>query len=117
MRYLKNLSGDCIRQGAAGAFALIKFAQGRFQIIHRKIGPALVRENELGESAFPKQKIRESLLSAGADQKVHVRRSSAQYLGQNVAKRFGRKLGHFVEAASSVENGFACRVIDRQPQM
>src|SRR5712675_1405789 len=75
---LKNLACDCVRKSAAGAFAVIEFAQGRFQIIGRKIGPALVREDKLGEGAFPKEKIRETLLSAGADQQIHVRRSAAQ---------------------------------------
>jgi hypothetical protein len=29
-RHLKNLACDCVRQSSAGAFALIKFAQGCF---------------------------------------------------------------------------------------
>src|SRR5712675_3736490 len=102
---LKNLACDCVWQSAAGAFAVIEFAQGRFQIIRSKVWPALVREHELGEGAFPKQKIRETLLSAGADQQIHVRRPAAQNFRQNVAERFGRELGHFVEAACSVKNG------------
>src|SRR6267154_5317028 len=114
---LKNLACDCVRKSAAGAFAVIEFAQGCFQIIRSKVWPALVREHEFSEGAFPKQKIRETLLSAGADQQIHVRRSAAQNFRQNVAERFGRELGHFVEAASSVKNGFPRGVIDRHAQM
>src|SRR6267154_6541938 len=82
---LKNLACDCVRQSAAGAFAVIEFAQGRFQIIRSKVWPAFVREHELSEGAFPKEKIGQSLLSAGADQQIHVRRSAAQNFRQNAA--------------------------------
>jgi hypothetical protein len=49
----EGLAGDGIGEGAAGAFAVTEFVNGGSQVLDCKVGPALWREDELGEGAFP----------------------------------------------------------------
>src|SRR6266481_5672293 len=68
----KSFSRQFLRQRASRAFTPGEFGERSAKIGDGKIRPTLVQKNQLGKRTFPKQKIGETLLAAGADQKVHI---------------------------------------------
>ena len=50
---------------------MLELLDGSLQIHRTKIRPHPIRKNQFGVCAFPKQKIAETLLTAGSNQKVH----------------------------------------------
>jgi hypothetical protein len=63
-----GLTGNGVRQGAAGAFAAVELPNGGFEISGGKVRPAFLQEHEFRKGAFPKEKIGKTLFAAGANQ-------------------------------------------------
>ena len=63
------------RQGHAAEtpVSAAKFVHGLSQVLTREHRPHSRREHHLGVSAFPQQKIAQTLFAAGADQQIHIR--------------------------------------------
>ena len=55
----------------------MEVAYRAFEIGGRKVRPQALGEMDLGVSAFPQQKIAQSLLTAGTDQEIHIRNRCA----------------------------------------
>ena len=90
-------------QATAGAFAVLEFENHVAQIFGREVGPALGEKTELGESAFPQEKIGEALLAAGANQEIDVGGAAALDFGEDVAEGFAREVGDFVKLAGGLK--------------
>src|SRR5271163_3333823 len=112
-----SLACDGVRQSAAGAFAFAEFVDGGFEIGGSEIGPAFGEKHELGESAFPQEKIGKALFAAGADEEIDLQGATAVNFGEDVGEGFGGKFRGFVETRGRLKNGFARGVIDGQAQM
>ena len=61
------------RESAEASFATTEICNGRSQVLCVEVRPQRVEEAKLGVGAFPQQEIRQTLLAAGADEKVDVR--------------------------------------------
>src|SRR4051794_1927926 len=68
---------------AEAPLAPAKLPNGRQQVGGLEVGPHHAREDQLGVSALPQEKIAEAALSAGANQKVDRR-------AEGLAQRFAR---------------------------
>src|SRR5882724_769511 len=57
-------------QRASGAFAFGEFGERSTKIGDGEIWPALFQKNQFGKRTFPKKKVGQALLAAGADQQI-----------------------------------------------
>ena len=60
-----------------------KLFERGFEVRDGEVRPGLAHENEFRKRAFPKQKIGQALLAAGANQQIYFRRFAALDLGKH----------------------------------
>jgi hypothetical protein len=105
-----------LRHGAISPFSPAELFECGVKIAFIKIGPHAIREQKLGVSRFPKQKVREALLAAGANQEIHLFGLGAQSLLQKLSKRVRRSGLSIREdhcgSNSCARDGVARRVVD-----
>src|SRR5208337_5216943 len=70
------------RHGAESALSMVKLVERRVQIGRIKIGPHALQEDKLSIRTLPEQKIRETFLTAGANEQIHF----AAFRGQSATK-------------------------------
>ena len=77
---------DFIRRcSAEAALPAMKLFQSQVQIHFVKVGPHPVRKQEFGIGRFPQQKIRQTFLSARANQQINLSTCCDQSLGRALA--------------------------------
>jgi hypothetical protein len=118
-QWLQGLAGDGagVREGTASAFAVVEFVKGRLEIGWGEIGPALGDKHEFCEGALPEQEVGEALLPASPDEKVDVRGTAAEDLGEDGAKGLLGEFSDLIEAAGSGVDGVARGVVDREAEV
>ena len=93
----------------------------RPQVFRTEFRPHLVGEPELGVSAFPEQKIRQSLFTSGADERDrHPASSSYQrplFVQSAVPNTSTRRMHPLLQSRGCMDNRLARRIVQRHPQM
>src|SRR5690242_21714011 len=79
-------------QDAEAAVPAVEVGDGGGQVVAVEVRPQPGREEELGVRALPQEEIAEPLLTAGADQQIHVRGPAALQLTEPACEGLARGL-------------------------